>query len=271
MKAGSSVRRFLRTGVGILRLLLFVLSAWPTWIFLKFAGRLNEQERRARWMQIMCRRSLRILHGRVVMNGMVPTDGLVVANHLGYVDILALGTVMPCAFVAKKSVRGWPVFGWLASMGGTVFVDRDVRVRAAQPIPEIEAILAARVPVVLFPEGTSTDGSHVLPFRTALLAVAERSDLLTTPVTLRYTSEDGLPNRQLAYHGEDVFFPHLLAALGADRTVVHIEFGEPIGEMNRKELGAKLYSIISKSLTTSARDKSHPRASLHTSGGIPQP
>jgi len=96
---------------------------------------------------------------------------LFVANHASYLDIMVLGAVVPGSFVAKREVRDWPFFGWLARLQRTVFVDR--RPSAAQTQrTEIQARLAARENLILFPEGTSSDGNRTLPFKSALFAAA---------------------------------------------------------------------------------------------------
>lgn len=264
-------RRFFRIGWGLLRLTGFVLAAGPTrlWVMVCVPG--GSREQKAQWMQILCRRALRILHCRVEVTGCLPAEGLIVANHLGYVDILALGSLMPAAFVAKSSVRAWPVFGTLAAMGGSVFVNRDLRSKVVEPLMEMEAILTAGIRLVLFPEGTSTDGSHVRPFLSSLLAVAESSGCAVTPARIQYSDKTGRPNRKLAYHGNDVFFAHLLAALGAEETVVRVAFGASVRGTNRKVLARQLRESISERLTRLERHRPPHPVSPHISGDTPRP
>jgi 1-acyl-sn-glycerol-3-phosphate acyltransferase len=242
-------RPSVRTGLGVLNLLAFMLCAWPVWVAVRARESGGTRARDARWTQVMCRWALRILHCKVETSGLIPSRGIVVANHLGYADIFAIGALLPSAFVAKKCVRRWPVFGWLASMAGTVFVDRNCPAHVSEPLSEIEEIVADGIPVVFFPEGTSTDGSHVLPFRSSLFAVSTKLALPTTPVTISYhNAKDDRPNRRLAYHGENHFAPHLMAALGAGPTTIRLVFGQSVVDRNRKELARRLHNTISHAL-----------------------
>lgn len=95
--------------------------------------------------------------------------GLLVSNHLSYVDVLVIGAITPAIFVSKNEARHWPVFGALARLAGTIFVRRDKRTDVARLAAEIKNALDAGVLVVLFPEGTSSAGARVLPFKSALL------------------------------------------------------------------------------------------------------
>ena len=101
----------------------------------------------------------------------MPSSGLLVSNHLSYLDIVVLSSIRPCVFVAKRDVARWPLFGWLAHAAGTIFVDRERRF-STEFVNGIHEAIAAGLPVVLFPEGTSSDGSTVLPFKSALLESA---------------------------------------------------------------------------------------------------
>ena len=140
----------------------------------------RETDSRIAWMQWMSRRFLSVLHCSVEVSGEVPRGGLIACNHLGYVDILVLGSVCPAIFVAKSDVREWPIFGWLASRAGTIFVSRNAPAKVAAQLQEMEQPLRDGRPVILFPEGTSSDGSQVLPFRSSLL---ESAIITGSPVT----------------------------------------------------------------------------------------
>ncbi len=237
--------RTLRGLVGALQLLLLPLAAWPLMIGLRLAGMKDTAVRQARWLQIMSQWVSRILHLELVSSGPAPGSGLVVANHLGYADVLALGSILPRgAFVAKREVRSWPVVGWLVAMAGTVFIDRENPRRLAESLAEIERLVAAGLTVVVFPEGTTTDGSQVLPFRSSLLAVAAELGCPVAPVAIRYIGADGRPNRSLAYYGDDVFAPHLAAALAADPSRVHLAFGLPVVDPDRKALALRLRGLV---------------------------
>src|SRR5262249_22840014 len=121
---------------------------------------------------------------------------LFAANHVSYIDISVLGSLIPGSFVAKTEVAGWPLFGLLAKLQRSVFVDRRVRTTAHQR-DAITERLAHREALILFPEGTSGDGNRVLPFKSALFSVAsqrldEAGPIIVQPVSVTYTRVDGM-------------------------------------------------------------------------------
>ena len=130
---------------------------------------------RALWVQRHSRRVLKIFKLEPRVAGPVPTRGLLVSNHLGYLDILVLASITPAVFVSKREIKSWPVVGWLAQMGGTLFVNRERRVQVGRVNDEIQAALNQGALVVLFPEGTSSNGQTVLPFKSSLLEPAAQS------------------------------------------------------------------------------------------------
>ena len=133
---------------------------------------------------------------RVVGEPAKGRPALFVSNHVSYLDIPVLGSVVPVSFVAKTEVAQWPGYGWLAKLQRTVFVDRR-RNTTMQQRDSIHARLVAGDALVLFPEGTSNDGNRILPFRSALLSVAEAASpeqpLAIQPVSIAYTSVNGVP------------------------------------------------------------------------------
>jgi 1-acyl-sn-glycerol-3-phosphate acyltransferase len=137
----------------------------------------------------------------------------VVSNHLSYLDVLAFASLSPCVFVAKQEVRGWPVFGAFATMAGTVYVSRERRAANSGAAALMEEALAAGVPVVLFPEGTSSDGAQVLRFHSRFFEPAIRANAVLTAAAIGYTSS-ATEEAALAYHGDDVFGTHLVRTLG---------------------------------------------------------
>ena len=126
---------------------------------------------------------------------------LFAANHVSYLDITVFGSLIPGSFIAKSEVAGWPLFGWLAKLQRSVFIDRQVR-STLQQRDTIAERLAARDVLILFPEGTSGDGTHVLPFKSALFSVVfnrqTEEPIVVQPVSLAYTRLDGMPIGQHA-------------------------------------------------------------------------
>ncbi|HET6619810.1 MAG TPA: lysophospholipid acyltransferase family protein [Dongiaceae bacterium] len=172
---------------------------------------------------------------------------LFVSNHVSYLDIPALGSVVPVAFVAKGEVAQWPGYGWLAKLQRTVFVDRRRNTTLKQR-DSIRTRLASGDALVLFPEGTSNDGNRILPFRSALLSVAEAAPaerpFAIQPVSIAYTSVNGVPlgwglRPLVAWYGGMELGGHLwrFTRLGRVEVVVQFHDETQAGDFpSRKEL-----------------------------------
>ncbi|HQT47008.1 MAG TPA: lysophospholipid acyltransferase family protein [Acidocella sp.] len=138
---------------------------------------------------------------------------LFVANHYSWIDIIALGSVLPACFIAKAAVGGWPLIGWVAKLGRTVFVSRQ-RHMVGHERDALNARLAAGDNLILFPEGTTSDGNRVLPFAPPFLALADApARPYVQPVTIVYDALDGLPVRhydrpEIAWYGDMDLAPH---------------------------------------------------------------
>lgn len=197
----------------------------------------RETDSRIAWMQWMSRRFLSVLHCSVEVSGEVPHGGLIACNHLGYVDILVLGSVCPAIFVAKSDVREWPIFGWLASRAGTIFVSRNAPAKVAAQLQEMEHPLRDGRPVILFPEGTSSDGSQVLRFRSSLLESAIITGSPVTSAAIGYDlMGDGSVGTEVAYWGDLVLVPHLSNLLTKKSMMARLSFGKTRSTMpDRKQ------------------------------------
>jgi 1-acyl-sn-glycerol-3-phosphate acyltransferase len=163
---------------------------------------------------------------------------LFVSNHVSWADILVIGSIMPIAFVSKAEVGNWPLVGVTARLQRTVFVDRSRRQQTGDAIADMVKRLTDGVSVVLFAEGTSSDGNRVLPFRSALIgAVREagaRSEHGVTiqPMSIGYTRVNGIPmgrqHRTLAaWYGDLDFMPHIKAFLAAGAVDAVVSYGQP--------------------------------------------
>jgi 1-acyl-sn-glycerol-3-phosphate acyltransferase len=184
-------------------------------------------EERARWVQRTCIAILKGAGIRCYVEGTPPTHGLVVANHLSYLDVLIISSAMPCFFVAKMEIGGWPIFGKSARIGGTIFLDRSSMASANSVAAVMSERLKQPIPVLLFPEGTSTDGSQVLRFHSRLIDPATKAGVPITAAAVRYILEDGIPERKLCWFGDALFLTHLMKALGTPSFTASIRFGEP--------------------------------------------
>lgn len=184
-------------------------------------------ERRAHWLHRSCCRVSEAFGIRVTVCGRIPSHSLVVSNHLSHLDILIIGAVTPCFFVAKTEIASWPYFGRAARTGATIFIDRKSRVSTVEVARLISERLTLPVPVLLFPEGTSTDGSGVLRFHSSLFQPAVAASAPVTAAAVRYMLRGGESERDLCWFDDALFLPHLWKALGVSSFGAAVTFGEP--------------------------------------------
>jgi len=212
-----------------------------------FRSSISASQARVCWLQSGCRRVLRIFDVHIDAAGPIPNEGLLVCNHLSYLDILVLGALTPSIFVAKQDVKYWPVFGWFAGLGGTLFADRERRTQVGPLTRQIRALLNQGVVVVLFPEGTSSDGRTIFPFKSALLEAATNSSRPLSASLIEYQLQDGDVAEEVCYWKDMTFVPHLLNLFSKKRVGASVSFSGVIkGNTNRKELGIQLHSEVLK-------------------------
>lgn len=184
---------------------------------------------------------------------------LFVANHISYFDIPILMELIDARFVAKASVRSWPMIGWAAAVQGTIFVERQRRATKRQA-NEVRACLMNKGNLLFFPEGTSSDGQRVLPFKSTLFSAAEERvggrAVGVQPVSITYAMLDGLPmGRYLrplfAWYGDMEFAGHIYRALSLGIATIVVEFHEPVtidGFADRKALSRHCHEKVSGGL-----------------------
>ncbi len=208
----------------------------------------------------------RFLGFRIVVKGtpsqVRPT--LFVANHTSYFDIMLLASLIPCSFIAKSDMISWPLIGWLARLQRSVFVDRKP-VNVGEHRTEVAKRLAEGGNLVLFAEGTTSDGNRLLPFKSSLLSVAETGKPLTIqPVSIVATGLDGMPlGRMLrplyAWYGDMPLLPHAWAAIKSGLITVEIEFHEPLTNhgLNRKQLAEICWTKVEAGFVRSITGRSN--------------
>jgi 1-acyl-sn-glycerol-3-phosphate acyltransferase len=184
-------------------------------------------ERRALWLQGSARAILKVLDIRTQAEGEPPVSGLVVSNHLSYLDIIIISAAMPCFFVSKIEVGGWPFFGKAARSGGTLFLDRSSRESADAVAEQMAERLKLPIPVLLFPEGTSTDGAQVLRFHSRLIDPATAVGAPIIAAAIRYVIDSGMEERELCWYGDEGFTTHLWKVLGVTGFAARLNFGQP--------------------------------------------
>lgn len=176
------------------------------------------------------------------------SSALFVANHISYVDILVLGSCLDARFIAKSDVERWPIFGFLARLTGTVFIERRAK-RSGDQRDMLERLLASGERLILFAEGTSSDGSTVLPFKSSLFGALEADQLKARvdiqPVTIGYASADH------AWYGDMTLMPHLWRVLGLGGARVCVQWHgvmSPDRWTGRKDLARQLHAIVADGL-----------------------
>ena len=204
----------------------------------------------------------RLLGFRIRVHGKMRAEPpvLFACNHTSYSDIAILGSLLPASFVAKAEVASWPLFGVLAKLQRTVFVDRRAT-KATKQRDEMIRRLEAGDNLILFPEGTSSDGNAVLPFKSALFSVAQVEPhghpLLVQPVSLAYTRLDGMPvGRALrpyfAWYGDMTLAPHFWEVAGLGHTTVDVVFHPPVtisAYQSRKALADHCHAVVARGVS----------------------
>ena len=209
-----------------------------------------------------------LLRVHVEMKGTPATDGNViyVGNHLSYADIGSIGGSLSASFISKAEVRNWPLIGTLAAVSRTVFISRDKNA-IEKCITDIKKTLMTGQNLILFPEGTSTNGIEVLPFKSTLfelfLSDELKSKLTVQPFTITIIGTNAKPiekpedNDLYAYYGDDVFFPHLWKLAKSKGASVLLSFHAPRKASdynNRKAFAADCYNDVSEGLKNTLPD-----------------
>lgn len=232
---------------------------------------------RKRCLPVLWHRGMRALAGvRFAIQG-IPADGkrvLYLVNHVSYLDIVLLGGILDASFVAKAEIARWPVIGWLAGLQDTVFVERRAT-RSAGQRDELTRRLEKGDNLIVFPEGTSSDGCAVLPFRSALLDAAYRChDVRLQPVSLAYTDVNGQPldstmRDRIAWYGDMELLGHLWRLLGLGRIGAVVRFHPVVAASDypsRKELALACHATISQGVAAIASENRGPKPPEPDSG-----
>ena len=190
---------------------------------------------RAEWLHRFCAAMMKAFDITFTVEGEFPAHGVLISNHTGYLDIIALAALSPVVFCAKAEMEGWPFLGWMTTMAGTVFVDRGAGGSADKATGGMQAAAAEGVPVVFFPEGTTSNGRQVLEFKTGLLAKSLEAEQPITAAHIHYTLEvDNGPGvtveDDVCFWGDDAnMLKHIFKFVGLQGTHVWVRIApEPI-------------------------------------------
>lgn len=241
-----SVRRLLRIGalIGSLLLCLIPHLLWR-------AMRL-----RSPWPPRFLALAARSVGAKVQVEGRPhPGDMFLLANHVSWIDILALGGATGAAFVAHDGIARWPVIGWLAAQNNTLFVSRERRGALAEQLAALRAAMLGHQPVALFPEGTTSDGSGLLPFKPSLLAVLlpPPRAVMIQPAHIDY----GAATADIAWHGDEPAGANAWRILGRRGalavTIRFLEPFDPAESADRKAIAAIAHNRIAQSVAAQQR------------------
>ncbi len=217
------------------------------------------------WMQGLTR----ILALRVeVPLEALPVPAMIAANHISWLDVIAIASVRPAQFLAKEEVRRWPLIGPLAARSGTRFIQRNRASALFESNQHLCHALRLRQHVVIFPEGTTSDGRRVDAFHPALFEAARRAYCPIQPLAIRYR-RDGAHDDIAPYTGDDLFITHLWRILARPETHVELRFLPPLSSRaHRRELAAECRALIVTELDRKAMPvldplpRARPKASL---------
>jgi 1-acyl-sn-glycerol-3-phosphate acyltransferase len=202
------------------------------------------------------RRMIRALGARLCVEGAAPAPGtLLVANHVSWLDILAIASCTPAIFVAKSEVRGWPAIGWLAARAQALFLKRSSGHSLLRVKNRIAALLLEGRNVAIFPEGTTSDGSGVLPFRSGLLQAAVDGARRVQPIGIAYYSEDGNPSADAAFIDGMTLWQSISAICRSGRITARVALAAPLAPAGRtrKELAREARDTITASIMRGLR------------------
>jgi len=214
---------------------------------------------RARLIQWWCKKLLATFNLKVSCYGYIPaqnaqlTKTMFVANHISWSDIHAINSIITLRFIAKSDIINWPVFGYLVSRANTLFIDRRSKRDAKRTIDVAVQSLLAGDNLCLFPEGTTSDGTVIYPFKSSLIQAAIEAKATIWPIAIRYPHPDGGVNTDVAYAGETTLIQSMQKILLQKQAVIELHFLKPIAaeevaKRDRRELTLHIESLIRQQL-----------------------
>ena len=229
------VRQILFLAVVFVHVVIGVLWIRGGLLWDRLRGRAMHTGASRRAQVAWCRQNLRLFGVRIEVRGepLVPAPAMIVSNHISWLDILALATVMPVGFVSKSEIRNWPLVGATATGLGTLYIERGRRGAAEATINLLSNRMAQGRRVLLFVEGTTGDGAQLLRFRPRLMQAAVDSEVPVQPVTLAYRDASGGLSAAAPFIGDDTMLQHVYRLAASGPMTVTIHLGEPIESTGR--------------------------------------
>ena len=233
--------RLIRLAVHALHCIAVCAFVFP---FLRAPARM----RRVGWA---CAKALRCLGIALQTQGVaLPGPVLLVANHVSWLDILAVNAVQPARFVSKADVQSWPVLGWIIACGGTLFIQRERKRDAMRVLHQVADALRAGAVIAVFPEGTTGDARALLPFHANLLQAAITTASVVQPVALHYADAIAARSDAALWIGETTLMDSLWRIAGADRLCATVRMLDPLpaGDLDRRALAQRARETIALAL-----------------------
>jgi lyso-ornithine lipid O-acyltransferase len=192
---------------------------------------------------------LKLLNLKVIVNGTFRNEDLVISNHLSYLDILIISSVCRSIFITSKEIEKDLFLGLLSKLNNSIFVERRSKTTLIEDNKKIISLLDQKIPLVLFPEGTSSDGKNILPFKSSLFYCVQARTIHIKPICIKYlkindkeiTDED---RNIIFYYGDAKFFPHLMKIFTLKSIDIEINFLNEIESNSRKEVCHQTFQQI---------------------------
>jgi 1-acyl-sn-glycerol-3-phosphate acyltransferase len=199
----------------------------------------------------------RILNLRVNVHGDADqlTGGLIISNHVGYLDIITHASVFPVRFTPKADIAKWPILGQYLTSSRPIWIDRTSRQASRHVKQEVHDTLERGIPLIIYPEGTSSDGKQLLPFKSTPFESAINGGFPIFPILTRYKSR---PDQDtVCWYGDMTLLPHVWSLLGYSRVDADIHILEPISPdgKNRKEIAEEAHKIMSKAYANICKEE----------------
>jgi 1-acyl-sn-glycerol-3-phosphate acyltransferase len=216
-------------------------------------NRLNQHQRHLiikRWSEKL----LNILNVKLTVEGSPPNqklnNAMFVGNHISWLDIYALNSVHPVRFIAKSEVARWPILGWLAKQTHTMFIERAQKKDAKRVAIEATESLSKGDCLCYFPEGTTSDGTELLPFKSSLMQASINSNAEVWPLAIHYPNKDGSANTRMAFVGETTFIDSIWQIISLHQSEVKLHFLPKINahSYERRELTQHIKRAIAAHL-----------------------
>lgn len=259
--------------VALARLLLvgahLLYGALQVALLFPLAGAVRRQHMKRRWSrQLLALLGIRVAADAADLAAL--DSGLLVANHVSFIDIFVINALLPSTFVAKSEVARWPLIGWLSRHTGTVFIERGSRRAAHRTQQQMLQALGAGQRLAIFPEGTTSAGHGLLPFHAALFQSAIDAEVPVHAIALRYSGADGIRSDAPAYIDDVGLLQCLLAVLRCGGLVARIapaaSFVPPLPD--RRHLSHRAHQAVAAAL---ARMPDPPNRGGNPQGGLAQP